>query len=80
MAATPVSALGQLLPTIDNRLNFHQSHEGPAEAAGSGITETSGNVRNAMIGFREQVTSQFKADFRDYLAMARAQAGEMALQ
>jgi len=48
-AATPFFPLRYLLSSISDRLNFHQPHENPAEAAGPGIAETLSDVGNALV-------------------------------
>ena len=69
-----------LLPPINNRLNFHQAHEGAAEAAWAGVTEAQGDIRNPLVGFHEQMASRVEANFRDHFAVAGAHLTEMTLK
>lgn len=69
-----------LLPPISDGLDFHQTHEGAAEAAGSRVTEAQCDVRNALVGLHEQVASRIETNFRDQFTVAGTRLGEMTLQ
>ncbi len=78
-----VMAAGQplpVLPPIGDRLNFHQTHEGAAEAAGAGITKTEGDVGNALVGLNKKMASGIETHLGDHLAVTDTCLCEMTLQ
>lgn len=54
--------------------------ESTAEAARSGIAETQGDHRYALVGFKQQVAGRIEAHFRNHVTVAGAHHGEMTLQ
>ena len=71
---------GKLLPPVNNGLNFHQTHEGAAEAACVGITEEFGNIRQGLAGIREQAAGDLQADLGKHFAVTGAYAPQVTLQ
>lgn len=69
-----------LLPPINDRLNFHQTHESAAEAARVLVSKRFCNIRQALTRIRQQTAGNLKSDFVEHLAVARAHAFEMTLQ
>jgi hypothetical protein len=75
-----VISMNRALPPIDDGLYFCQTHEDTAEAARSRIAEAQGDLRYALVGFEKQVAGCIEAHFRNHVAVAGAQSGEMPLQ
>ncbi len=76
----PVISLNSSLPPIDHGRHFSQMRESTAEAARSGIAETQGDHRYALVGLKQQVAGRIEAHFRNHVTVARAHHGEMTLQ
>lgn len=70
---------GKLLLPVNNRLNFHQTHERAAEATCVGIPEGFGDIGQTLGAF-EQPAGDVQASLREHLAVTCAHAAEMALQ
>jgi hypothetical protein len=73
-AAIPV------LAPISDRLNFHHTHEGTAEAAGARVTEAQSDVRNALAGFGEQMAGCIESHLSEHFAVTGTFLSEMTLQ
>jgi hypothetical protein len=71
---------GKLLLSVNNGLNFHQTHEGAAEAACIGIAEEFCDIGKPPGGVREQAASDAQANLRKHFAVTCAHAAKMALQ
>lgn len=69
-----------LLPPINDGLNFHQTHESAAEAAGVRVSEKFCNIRQALTRIGQQAARNLQSDFVEDLAVACAHAFEMTLQ
>ena len=69
-----------LLPPISDRLNFHQTRKGAAEAARVGITEQFCDIRQALARIGQQAARDLEADLVKHFAVACAHAFEMTLQ
>jgi hypothetical protein len=69
-----------LLPPINDRLNFHQTHEGAAEAARAGIAEAQGDIREPLVRLDKQVTGRFETNLRNNFTVAGTNRSEMTLQ
>ena len=70
----------RLLSPIDRGLDLHQTHERAAEAAGTGKAQKGGDIDEAFVGLREQVTGRIHAHFSNQFAIARAHFGDTTLK
>jgi hypothetical protein len=69
-----------LLLSVNNGLNFHQTHESTAETACIGIAEEFCDMGQALARVHEQAASNIQANLRKHCAVACAHATEMTLQ
>lgn len=79
-ALIPARSADPLLSAVDNRSDFNQPHEYPAETAGTCIAKARGDVRNSLVGLRKEMAGRIEANFRYYFTITGASLCEMTLQ
>jgi hypothetical protein len=76
----PIMLAAPLLPPISDRLNFHQTRKGAAEAARVGVTEEFRDFCQALIRIGEQAAGDLQPDCGQHFAVACAHTFEVTLQ